>query len=78
MNTPRRSGGDTLSVRFLRTWQTYMAGDVATFPEHMARGLVARRVAEPVNWAKPGETPPDDDWRWGLRPPGPAPVTRDG
>lgn len=41
--------GRRLAVRFLRRWQTYFAGDVATFPARMSQGLVNRGIAEAVN-----------------------------
>src|SRR5207253_3031886 len=50
----------TLAVRFLKPWQTYMRGDVASFPAGTAEALVFRsRVAEAVNLA--GSLPPPPD-----------------
>jgi|HubBroStandDraft_3_1064219.scaffolds.fasta_scaffold00005_43 hypothetical protein len=69
MSDPR--GPDTmLAVRFVKTWNSYMAGDVATFPPAIARRLVARRYAEAINPAAPGTLPPEDGrWHWDIRPP---------
>lgn len=55
--TMQTAGGPTLAVRFTRGWQNYMAGDVATFPEAMARQLVDAGRAQRVNIAR-GEPPP--------------------
>lgn len=53
----RVSGGPTYAVRFVRTFQSYYPGDVATFPQDMARRLVAARRAEPVNVIPDGPVP---------------------
>jgi hypothetical protein len=51
---PRRTTrGPRLSVRFLRRWTMYFAGDVATFSRAQARELVEQDFAEPVNWGDP-------------------------
>jgi hypothetical protein len=55
---PTRAGGQQLAVEFVRSgFQCYMAGDVATFPEAMARGLVRTGHAAPVNVRTDGPLP---------------------
>lgn len=49
--------GSHLAVRFLRRWQNYFAGDVATFPARMAGALVDREIAERVNIKNSAELP---------------------
>ena len=49
MNTQRMAG--SLAVRFVRRWNNYFTGDVATFPARMSQQLVAKGVAEAVNIA---------------------------
>ena len=46
-----------LAVRFLSRWQSYYAGDVATFPARLAAILVARGRAERVNIASDPNPP---------------------
>jgi hypothetical protein len=57
--TDSRGGpaGPKLSVRFLRRWTTYFAGDCATFPAPMARRLVGDSFAEAVNITGEGPIP---------------------
>jgi hypothetical protein len=56
---PVRAGpmGRGFAVRFMRQWQNYFPGDVATFPARMAAGLVSRRIARAVDIAEPGNVP---------------------
>ena len=55
--TPRTSGGPTFAVRFIRPWHHYYPGDCATFPQHYARQLVARRYAERITLMPEGPLP---------------------
>ena len=58
MSGTRVPANARLTVRFLRRWQVYFAGDVATFPARMSAGLVNRGIAEPVQWAAADQPPP--------------------
>jgi hypothetical protein len=69
------NAGPRLAVRFLTAWQSYFRGDVASFPARMARGLVNRGKAEPVNIAPPDVEPPEGAV-WTIRPPGDPPLRR--
>jgi len=66
-----RAGGRTYMVRFIRSYQVYCAGDVATFPARLAQALVENDFAEPVNLGQ-GEPPPDGEPT--IRPPGKPPL----
>jgi len=67
------NAGPRLAVRFVRAWGVYFRGDPASFPARMARTLVDRGIAEPVNIAPPGADAPEGA-EWALRPPGDAPL----
>jgi hypothetical protein len=71
MSGTRIPAGARLTVRFVRRWQIYFTGDVATFPARNAANLVNRGIAERVNWAA-GDPPPPGAVP-GIRPPGEAP-----
>jgi hypothetical protein len=60
------NSGPRLAVRFLVQWQNYFRGDVAAFPARMARGLVQRGKAEPVNIAGSDAEPPEGA-EWTIR-----------
>jgi hypothetical protein len=62
--TRHMAGAASLAVRFIRPWDVYMPGDVASFPADAARQMVGRRVAERVNIA-PGPAP--DGGEYALR-----------
>lgn len=75
---PQTPSGMTHAVRFVRTWQTYMPGDVATFPVAIARRLVAAGRGERVNiMVEDEEHPAPPDAEWATRIPLPPPY-RDG
>jgi hypothetical protein len=66
--TRQREAGVAYAVRFVRTFQMYMAGDVATFPAAIARRLVAAGRAERVNLMEDDdEHPAPEDAEWALR-----------
>jgi hypothetical protein len=69
------NSGPRLAVRFTAQWQNYFRGDVASFPARMARGLVDRGKAEPVNIAAADAKPPEGA-EWTVRPPGEPPLRR--
>lgn len=68
----RVGGGPTFAIRFTRIFQNYYPGDVATFPQHMARQLVAARRAEPVDVIADGPVP--ENGRFAMR----YPVVKNG
>jgi hypothetical protein len=70
------NAGARLAVRFVRRWQNYFRGDVASFPSRMAARLVDRSYAEAVNIAEVAEPP--EGAQWALRPPGEPPMRRGG
>ena len=67
-----------LSVRFLKRWQVYFRGDVATFPARMSAGLVNRGIAERVNIAPIDGTPVPAGAVFATRPAGEEPARRGG
>jgi hypothetical protein len=68
------NAGSRYAIRFLRRWQNYFRGDVASFPMRMAIRLVERGYAEAVNIIET-DTPPEGA-QWALRPPGNPPPRR--
>lgn len=70
--------GRRLAVRFLRRWQNYFAGDVATFPARMSAGLVDRGIAERVNIARVPETEIPEGAALSLRMPAEPPFRNRG
>jgi hypothetical protein len=58
------TGGVMLAVRFTRPFQVYMPGDVASFPEAMARQIVAGGAATRVNI---GRGPAPEGGRYAFR-----------
>jgi hypothetical protein len=81
MSGTRVPASARLTVRFLRRWQVYFAGDVATFPARMAAGLVNKGIAERIDWVPAGDggemvIPPGAVP--GVRPPGDPPRRRGG
>ena len=69
------NSGPRLAVRFLVQWQNYFRGDVACFPNRMARALVNRHKAEPVNIA-PADVEPPEGAQWTIRSPNEPPYRR--
>lgn len=55
-STPRR-GPPRLTVRFVRRWREYFAGDCAVFPARTARRLVTEGRAEAVDMGDPANMP---------------------
>jgi hypothetical protein len=76
MSGERLAANARLTVRFVRRWQVYFAGDVATFPARMAAGLVNRGIAETVKWSM--TDPPPLGAIPAVRPPGDPPPRRAG
>jgi hypothetical protein len=75
---PRPISTVSHAVRFIRTWQSYMPGDVATFPGPISRRLVAAGRAERVNLAIEDENnPAPEGAEWATRMPQ-APPYRQG
>jgi hypothetical protein len=76
---PQAISGVTHAVRFVRTWQSYMPGDVATFPVAIARRLVAAGRGERVNVMVEDENnPAPPDAEWATRLPLPPPYRQGG
>jgi hypothetical protein len=76
---PSREAGVSYAVRFVRTWQMYCAGDVATFPAPIARRLVAAGRAERCNVREETEqNPAPADAEWATRLPLPPPYREGG
>jgi hypothetical protein len=71
MSATRVPANARLTVRFIRRWQIYFPGDIATFPARMAAGYVNRGIAEPVQWTT--SDPPPPGAIPAMRPPGEAP-----
>lgn len=69
------NAGPRLAVRFRSRWSNYFRGDVASFPNRMARALVDRQIAEPVNIAEAGATAPEG-CEWTIRAPGEPPLRK--
>jgi hypothetical protein len=74
MSGTRVPANARLTVRFVRRWQVYFAGDVATFPARMSANLVNRGIAEPVIWT--AANPPPPGAIPAVRPPGEVPARR--
>jgi hypothetical protein len=76
MSGTRIPANARLTVRFLRRWQMYFAGDIATFPARNSASLVNRGIAERVDWVA-GDPPPPGALP-AMRPPGEPPRRRGG
>jgi hypothetical protein len=76
---PNRESGVSYNVRFIRTFQMYMAGDCAVFPAAMARRLIAAGRAERIEVNLEDEQhPAPADAEWALRLPLPPPYREGG
>lgn len=69
------NAGPRLAVRFVSRWNSYFRGDVASFPSRMAKAMVERGIAEPVNIAAAGAEMPEGA-EYTIRPPGEIPLRR--
>jgi hypothetical protein len=76
MSDTRLAPNARLAVRFLKRWQIYFRGDVATFPARMSAGLASRGIAERVNIAPLDGNPPPEGAIFATRPPGEPPARR--
>lgn len=75
----QREAGVTYAVRFVRVWNSYMPGDVATFTAVVARRLVAGGRAERVNvTVEDEEHPAPENAEWATRLPLAPPYRQGG